>query len=414
MEKRGFKIVFSTVCTIVFLAACKATVSDPLQPVVVDHSKDSVQLVALGKGFKTVYGFAVSNMLFFPGTFNDIHGIDLTVEGTDKVNFAFIESGGSQQGVVKSVQKGTANYVTKSIVKLPEAYTYITPTGSSWQELGFSYAQYSNKLAYMYYMYSGPGYVSGDIMETTGQSLLTTDRRIAKTGHSVYSVVGSQGAGSATQTNGFTYAYYDASGQFKQLSSSDGTYTGLQFQLRPSSQYLGVFEPILTTNEGIVILYSKDSVNVYLNNLATPAVKFKQIAKVSLTAKMALSGNSIIKNNANDDDFSFVCLEGSVAWSFKFNNKTKTLTKVLDGALLPTGAKSLDIDENGNLYYRVGNSVFKQSATTGNATIAQDVLMNGDLSLIKYYNGKIFLLAERFKNADGTQARRQLDVLVQE
>ena len=129
---------------------------------------------------------------------------------------------------------------------------------------------------------------------------------------------------------------------------------------------------------------------------------------------MALTGNSIIKNNPSDDDFSFACLEGSVAWSFKFNFKAKSLTKVLDGASLPTGAKNLDIDENGNLYYRVANSVFKQSAITGNATIAQDVLTNGDLSFLKYFNGKIFLLAERFKNADGTQARRQLDVLVQE
>jgi hypothetical protein len=62
----------------------------------------------------------------------------------------------------------------------------------------------------------------------------------------------------------------------------------------------------------------------------------------------------------------------------------------------------------------VANSVFKQSATTGTTTLAKDVLMNGDLSLLKYYNGKVFLLAERFKNSDGTQARSQLDLLVQE
>lgn len=414
MKRSVFKTVFSALAAIQLLTACSGTVSDTTPPVVVDHSKDSVQILATGKGFKTVYDFVESNTSYFPGTLNEIHGIDLTVEGTDKVNFAFNESNGSQQGAVKSVLKGTANYATKTIVTLPKAFSYTSPTGTSWGELGFSYAPYSNKLAYMYYMYSGPGYVTGDIMETSGQSLLTNDRRVAKTGHSVYSIVGGAGAGSGTPTNNFTYAYYDAAGQFKQLSSSDGTFTGIQFQLRTSSEYRGVFEPILSTNEGIVILFSKDSVNVYLNNLATPAVKFKQIAKVSLATKMALTGNSIIKNNANDDDFSFACMEGSVVWTFKFNNKTKTLLKVLDGASLPTGAKNLDIDENGNLYFRVANSVFKQSSTTGATTLAQDVLLNGDLSLLKYYNGKVFLLAERFKNADGTQARRQLDVLVQE
>ena len=221
-----YKTVFAALSTIALLTACSSgtgIVTDPVPQVVVDHSKDSVQIVAAGKGFKTVYGYVESNTLYFPGTLNEIHGIDLTVEGTDKVNFAFVESGGSQQGAVKSVRKSTANYVTKSIVTLPKAFTYANPTGNSWTELGFSYAPYSNKLAYMYYVNSGQGYVAGDIMETTGQSLLTSDRRIAKTGHSVYNITGSEGAGSATQTNGFTYAYYDASGQFKQLSSSDGT-----------------------------------------------------------------------------------------------------------------------------------------------------------------------------------------------
>lgn len=413
MRKTVFVALFSVLIASRLLTACSGTIIETTPPPVVDHSKDSVQLMASGKGFKTVYDFVESNTLYFPGTLNEIHGIDLTVEGTDKVNFAFVESAGSQQGSVKSVQKGTANYATKAIVTLPKAFTYSSPSGSNWDGLGFSYAPYSNKLAYMYYMYSGSGYVTGDIMEA-GQSIMTTDRRIAKTGHSVYNIVGGAGSGSGTPTNNFTYAYYDASGQFKQLSSSDGTWTGIQFQLRASSQYRGIFEPILATNEGIVILFSKDSVNVYLNNLATPAVKFKQIAKVSLTSKMGLTGNSIIKNNANDDDFSFACLEGSVVWSFKYSNKTKSLTKVFDGATLPAGAKSLDIDENGNLYYIVANSVFRQSTTTGTSTLAQDVLMNGELSLLKYYKGKVFLLAERFKNADGTQARRQLDVLVQE
>ena len=87
---------------------------------------------------------------------------------------------------------------------------------------------------------------------------------------------------------------------------------------------------------------------------------------------------------------------------------------MLDGASLPAGAKSLDLDENGNLYFIVDNSVFKQRTPTGAVTVAQNVLSNGNLSLLRYYNGKIFLLAERFKNADGTQGRRQLEVLVQE
>jgi hypothetical protein len=414
MKKTIFKTILAILIIFSLLIGCSKNDADPSLPDTVDHSKDPVELIASGKGFKKVFGYVESDMLYFPGTLNEIHGLDLTVEGTDKVNFAFSQSRGSQQGPIKSVLRCTANYITKTVTSAPVAYIYSSPTGSSWQELGFSYAPYSNKLAYMYYMYSGPGYVTGDLLETSGQSLLTTDRRIAKTGHSVYNIVGSQGAGSATNTNGFTYAYFDNSGQFKQLSSSDGTYTGIQFQLRASSEYRGIFEPILATNEGIVILFSKDSVNVYLNNLATPAVKFKQIAKVSLTTKMTMTGNSIIKNNANDDDFSFACLEGSVVWSYKYNNKTKSLTKVIDGASLPTGAKSLDIDENGNLYYRVANSVFKQSATTGTTTLVKDVLMNGDLSLLKYYNGKVFLLAERFKNSDGTQARSQLDLLVQE
>jgi hypothetical protein len=403
-------VVFSTIS---LFTACKS--DDPSLPDTSNNSTDAVELLASGKGFKKVYGFVDSNTAYFPGTLNEIHGLDLTVEGTDKVNFAFSESMGSQQGTTKTVMRGTANYATKTVITAPVKFNYTLPTGSSWDALGFSFAPYSNKLAFMYYMYSGGGYVTGDIEETTGQNIMTTDRRIAKTGHSVYSVTGSQGMGSATDTNNFTYGYYDITGKFIQFSSSDGTWTGLQFQLRPSSMYRGVFEPITATNEGIIVLYSKDSVNVYLNNLATPAVKFKQVAKVNLTAKMKLDViTTIVKNNANDDDFSFASIEGSTVWSFKFNNKTKTLTKIFDGATLPAGAKSVDIDENGNLYYFVANTVFKQSATAGTTTVAKDMLTGGELSILKYYNGKIFLLAERFKNANEVQTTRQLDVLVQD
>ena len=331
MRRTLIQTIFVATTIIGLFAACSKTATEtPLPAEVVDHSIDSVQLVASGKGFKKVYGYVESNLLYFPGTMNEIHGLDLTVEGSDKVNFAFVGSVGSQQGIVKTVKRGTANYVTNSIVTSPKIFAYTSPSGSSWTELGFSFAPYSNKLGYMYYSYSGPGYVTGDIQELSGQSLLTADRRIAKTGHSVYNIVGGAGSSSGTLTNNFTYAYFDGSGQFRQLSSSDGTFTGIQFQLRTSSQYRGMFEPILSTNEGVVILYSKDSVNVYLNNLTTPAVKFKQISRILLTTKMALSGSSILKNNANDDDFSFACNEGLIVWTFKYNSKTKQLVYTND------------------------------------------------------------------------------------
>lgn len=414
MKNTAIKTALATLVVSSIVVSCKKKdVSPEPTPVAVDHSLDSVNMLASGKGFKKVYGYIEPSTAYYPGTLNEIHALALSVERTDKVNFAFSQSSGSQQGSNISVLRGTANYATQNVITAPVGFTYTKPSGSSWQELGFMYAPYSNKLAFMYYDYSGPGYVSGDVTESSGQSLLTNDRRIAKTGHSVYSIVGSQGAGSATQTNGFTYGYYDASNTFKQLSSSDGTFTGIQFPLRASSLYKGIFEPILATNEGIVILYSKDSINVYLNNLTTPAVKFTLITKIALTTPMELAGYSIIKNNANDNDFSFACVEGTKVWSFKYNNLAKTVTKVLDGATLPATITSPDIDENGNLYYISTNSIYKVSAT-GNTTVAQDVLTNGTLSVLKYYSGKLFLLAERFKNTDGTQGRRQLDVLMQE
>ena len=163
------------------------------------------------------------------------------------------------------------------------------------------------------------------------------------------------------------------------------------------------------------MLYSNDSINLYLNNLATPAVKFTAIAKVPLTVPMTSNGgSSIIKNNATDDNFSFACIEGSAVWSFKYNNQTKTITKVFDGATIPANITSMDIDENGNLYYIIGNSVYTQNAASGAATVAENLLSSGSLSVIKYYNGKIFLLAERFKNSDETQGRRQFDILIQQ
>jgi hypothetical protein len=400
---------------VIFYSCKKETTTPEPSPVAVDHSQDSVNLVAAGKGFKKVFGYLEPRgVLYFPGTINEIHGLDLTVEGNDKVNFAFYKSNGSQQGDVKTVFRATANIMTQSVVAAPVSFTFTKPSGSSWQELGYQYAPYSNKLAYMYYSYSGPGYVSGDITESTGQSILTTDRRIGKSGHSIYHIVGGQGAGSAVSTNNFTYGYYNSAGNFVQFSSSDGTFTGIQFGLRPSSLYRGLFEPIPATNEGIVVLYNADSVNVYLNNLAIPAVKFTRVGKVVLTTKMTMTGNTIIKNNANDADFSFACIEGSTVWTFLFNTSTKTITKVLDGATLPTGAKFIDLDENGNLYYVVNNSIFKHSLSAGSSSLAQDVLSNGTISALKYYNGKVFVLAERFKNADGSQGRRQLDVLMQE
>jgi len=400
------------------LLSCTKTgeTEDPNQQPV-DHSMDSVEMLISGKGFNKVYGYIEpAGTPYFPGTLNEIHALDLSVYGTDPVvHFAFKLSGGSQQGIVESVMRGSVYYSTNEVLVKPESFAYSQPTGSSWQSLGFSFAPFTNTLCFMYYDYSGPGYVSGDIDEMSGQSLLTFDRRIAKTGHSVYSVTGAMGASSSTPTNGFTYAYYDANGQFNQLSSSDGTFTGIQFQLRPSSQYKGIFEPILSTNEGIVVLYSNDSINLYLNNLATPAVKFTAIAKVPLTAPMIYNGDlSIIKNNATDDNFSFACIEGSSFWSFKYNNQTKTVTKVFDGATLPANITSMDIDENGNLYYIIGNSVYTQNITTGATTVAENLLDTGKLSVLKYYNGKIFLLAERFKNSDETQGRRQFDILVQQ
>ncbi len=417
MKNTLLKRALVSLVLISLILSCTKTEETPEpNPSTVDHSMDSVELLVSGKGFNKVYGYIEPiGAPYYPGTLNEIHGLDLTVYGTDPVvHFAYKVSGGSQQGVVEGVMRGSAYFSTNTILWGPEAFTYTQPSGSSWQPLGFSFAPFSNTLCFMYYDYSGPGYVSGDLNESSGQSLLTSDRRIAKTGHSVYSITGAMGAGSATPTNGFSYAYYDANGQFNQLSSSDGTWTGIQFQLRPSSLYRGVFEPILSTNEGIVVLYSNDSINLYLNNLATPAVKFTAIGKVSLTVPMSLSGTSIIKNNATNDNFSFACVEGTTAWTFKYDNQTKTVTKVFDGATLPANVTSMDIDENGNLYYVVGNSVFTQNFTTGAATVAENVLNSGTVSLLKYYNGKIFLLAERFVNSDGTQGRRQLDILIQQ
>ena len=411
VKNAGYIVLFSLALAV----ACKKNDAEPTPDADVDHSKDSVELMAAGKGFKKVYGYLEARgALYYPGTINEIHGVDLTVEGADKVNFAFSLSGGSQQGTVKTMQRATANYLTQTTISAASNFSYSNPTGSDWQELGFSYVPFTNKLAYMYYMNAGTGYVTGDVKELSGQSLLTTDRRIAKMGHSVYSVTGSQGQNSPTQTNGFTYAYYNTEGNFIQFSSSDGTFTGIQFPLRASSQYVGVFEPIPATNEGIVALYNKDSVTVYLNNLTTPAVKFTRVTKSVLTATMALSGRSIVKNNANDNNFSFACIEGSRVWTFMYNTVDKSLTKVLDGAFIPSTAKSIDIDENGAIYYFAGNSVFKQDAVNGIVTLAKDILSAGNLSVLKCYNGKVFLLAERFKNDDGSQGRRQLDVLVSE
>lgn len=228
MNKILFKIVLAILITFSLLTGCSKKNANPSFPDAVDNSKDPVELLASGKGFKKVYCYVESYMPYFHGTLNEIHGLDLTIEGTDKGNFAFSQSRGNQQGTIKRVLCGTANYTTKTVIAVPVAYTYISPSGSSWQDLDFSYAPYTNKLAYMYY---------------------------------------------------------------------------------------------------------------------------------------------------------------------KYNNKTKKLTKVFYGASLPVGAKSLDIDENGNLYYFVANSVYKQSAATGTSTVAADVLTNGYLSLLKYYSGKLFLLA---------------------
>ena len=120
MRRIIYKTVLATLSTLGLLSACSKKDAVSSVPDVVDHSKDSVELLAPGKGFKKVYGYVASTSLAFPGTLNEIHGIDLTVEGTDKVNFAFYQSNGSQQGVVKSVLKATANFATKSIVTMPK------------------------------------------------------------------------------------------------------------------------------------------------------------------------------------------------------------------------------------------------------------------------------------------------------
>ena len=127
-----------------------------------------------------------------------------------------------------------------------------------------------------------------------------------------------------------------------------------------------------------------------------------------------INRNTTIKNNENGNDFSFA-LHGTDGmntqfyfWTFKYNYATKEITKVIDaGYFWANEVLAYDIDPEGNFYcIKTDRSIYKWT-TSGLTKIVDNLIVAGTPTLLKIFNGKIFLAVVNKTNG------RQMDIVVQ-
>jgi hypothetical protein len=208
----------------------------------------------------------------------------------------------------------------------------------------------------------------------------------------------------------------------------------------------GFFEPIENTNEGIVALYFNNRIEVNSQTLDQHLSGEGQTLLGTITHTATPTGGkklmALEKLNATNNDMTFGYIHSTDAgllkvWTFKFNYTTKQTVCVLDGVVVtnpnenipyinPALAKldllpenSYDIDNDGNFYYLGANfnSVYKITPTATTLVGQDNILKKGDIGILRYFNGKIYLMALHWYNGVSGQyesAPTQMDILVQE
>lgn len=405
------KIIIS-ISLILTLSACKKEETTPSTSTT--DLKQEVTLVDTTKGFKKIYSYVESSM----PTINKsrIYPLDLSFTNENQLNIGFhlkIENGES-----KSLYKASVNATTGTIINQTQPLSILWPT--YYEGEFFSFVPYSDKLTYSYYhgLSTGVYYNTiGDITESTGINQMGKIGRVAKTGHLTISPWGLSG--------GSTWYKYGLMNAGKYFPFS---YTGSE-----STQFHeGFLEPISNTNTGIVILYSKNGVTAYEQDLSDSTKAPTQVSTVSLTMPMGGSNvfarKTIIKNNASDNNFSFAYYEDytltgeRLIWTFKYDYTTKTLTKVSE-----TGLRDYfkildsDVDADGNYYFTYGAAdsyaVKKITGKTVSILGKENFTLAGKPNLIRWFDNKVFVGVSRDSyqnknNGTDIQTVRQLDVFV--
>lgn len=379
-----------------------------------------IELLNPNKGFKKIYGYV--GELSNPEFFQEITAQDMTMQANNTINFCFGER--STIGINSSFKafRGSINSQNFSVVDETHYQG-----GSFYPHLNtLKYITFTNKLA-SFDDRTTLGDFSGESMEGF---FGYPDYHMTKFPHMVGNPqdVGGQGYG-------YTCAYSVGWAKTKVIGNNNTL--GLRG---------GFFEPIENTNEGIVALYFNNRIEVNSQTLDQHFSGEGQtlLGTVTHTAT-PMDGKKLMpleKLNANNNDMTFGYIHETDAgllkvWTFKFNYTSKQTVCVLDGVVVtnpnenipyinPALAKvnllpenSYDIDNDGNFYYLGANfnSVYKISSTATTLVGQDNILKKGDIGILRYFNGKIYLMALHWYNGIPGQyqsAPTQMDILVQE
>lgn len=397
---------------VIILTACDKKETTPQPTPVTNDPMTPVEILAEGKGFKKLFGYIEPNTLLFEGSISKIEGLDLSIRNSNSLYYAFKLTNIGQQGETYGIMRGAVNPLNASVISNTSSFPYIRSNNAGNER--FSFAPYSGQLVYSYYISTGFGATfnaTGDINETSPER--GEGPRIGKYPHFIFAPKGSPNG-----SNWYTYGY----------TKSDGTSIGFTYAPTVFDNYhKGIFEVIPNSDFGVLAVFRADSVVTLLQTLSTPLVKPTRLSRVKVSGTIPLDnfGGTFIKNNENSDNFTFGCYTRTQGgpiqvWTFKYDHSTKTTSKVIDGMQLPASVTSLtvaDLDADGYLYYFAGNAVSKVTSSVILTVGSPNLLQRGNADVLKWYNGKVYLLASNYANSSsGTtvQGRRQMDILMQE
>ena len=368
-----------------------------------DPAITAIDLIDASKGFHKIYRYFDTQKPAGEG----IIALDMTTQGNNRLNLAFTISDPNfnANSTTKNISRCAVDYTNSAELQSLSTATY------NWYltyKQFCQFASFSNLLGFGTASPNGYASIQGDITEATGVVKDELSKcRISKSGH----LTASPFYHSDGIDRGDIYGCINA-GKYTSYWDQAG-YQGED----PFDE--GIFEPIHGSNEGVLIAFHNDSASAYTRVLSD-SVKYKgtRTSSVNVAIKMAvidnINRNTTIKNNENGNDFSFA-LHGTDGmntqfyfWTFKYNYATKEITKVIDaGYFWANEVLAYDIDPEGNFYcIKTDRSIYKWT-TSGLTKIVDNLIVAGTPTLLKIFNGKIFLAVVNKTNG------RQMDIVVQ-
>lgn len=399
---KAYTITSAAIALLALFTACEKKETTPTP---VDETPKPTELIDKTKGFHRIGRF-------FDGQLpsgGDIKCVDMTTQGNRlNVAFTFYNS-----AINIDVKRLSVDYTTGNELQAAETLSLTGTNKYTVDNSTCQYVPYTNTLVhYHWYQLPTGGYylMNGDITEGSGQKTYLSKRaRVGKYPHLIMNPTlfwdgYNDGAAYGCMVNGKFKTFTDYAGFLKNESFGDG-----------------IFEPINSSNEAVLITFHTDSVNLHIRDL-NDTIRDKAVRKHSVTIPKSQNLFSLntsttktyIKNNPNDNNFTFAIYGPDrqnrefYFWTYKYDHAAKTITPVVVfNSHYQNDYKAFDLDQDGNLYVAETNALFKVGVA-GKERIYENMLLAGTISQIKHFNGKLFMAITHKNNT------RQMDIVVQD